>query len=102
MSTGGAVGAASVAWGTAVFSTGSVLAAALVEGAAVPAGVRTWATGGAGVDAGVLLGAAVVVAGSACVEGGAEDGTASAKWVPSLLGTALAVRPFLTHLDNWL
>ena len=84
MNTGGAVGAAGFAWGTAVFSIGSVVAAALVDGAAVPGGIRTWGTGGAGVDAWVLLGAAVVVPGSACVEGGAEDGTASVKWVGSL------------------
>ena len=91
MSTSGAVGAASVAGGTAVLSTDCVVAAALVDGAAVLAGgVRARATGGAGVGAGVL-GAAVVVAGAACVEGGAEDGTASAKWVASLSGTASAV-----------
>ena len=84
------------AWGTAVFSTGSVVATTFVDGGAVPAGIRAWATDGADVDAGVLLGAAVVVAGSDCVEGGAEDGTASAKLVPSLLGTTFAVRPFST------
>ena len=79
------MGAASVAWGAAVVSTGCVVATALEDGAAVLAGVRTRATGGAGVDAGVLLGAAVVVAGAACVEGGAEEGTASATWDAQLL-----------------